>query len=121
LFGTSLAIYVCVKILRISTEIFLAEIAEEDVLSIAKRVSIPFLFFEKMEQERITKDELYRIMKLMPTYWTSAGKLDDEEIGILVHGMQGTIDDFFNCYQTRGRKKKLVSVEEFNVILQNMV
>jgi hypothetical protein len=73
-----------------------------------------------MEQGGLLKDELYRIMKFVPTYWASTGKLDDEDIGILVHGMQGTIDDFFNYYQTRGRKKELVSVEEFNVVLQNM-
>jgi hypothetical protein len=71
-----------------------------------------------MEPERISKDELHRIMKLTPTYWARTSVLSDNDVEILVHGMQSAIDD--QSVDLFGlRKNTFVSVEELNIILQN--
>ena len=66
----------------------------------------------------ITKDQLHRIMKLTSTYWARTSMLSDNDVEILVHGMLSVIED--QLVDRFGlRKIMFVSVEEFNVILQN--
>jgi hypothetical protein len=69
-----------------------------------------------MEQERITKDELYRIMKLTTTYWIKYIPMTPGDIDTLVQCLQKRIDLAFDRFEYRGN---FVTKEEFNRILSS--
>jgi hypothetical protein len=69
-----------------------------------------------MEQERITKDELYRIMKLTTTYWIKYLFMTPGDIDTLVQCLQEKIDMAFNLFKDR---ENFATKEEFNIILSS--
>jgi hypothetical protein len=69
-----------------------------------------------MEQERITKNELYRIMKLTTAYWIKYLFMTPGDIDTLVQCLQEKIDMAYNLFKDR---ENFVTKEEFNIILSS--